>query len=164
MNLIKVCLDTTYLMPLFGLDTSIKNLKPQFLELLEKNRYLFHYSPVSIIEIKWQIINLSTSRQKAEKFETQFSQALTALKADKRFVVVDFLEARINDFSFELRKLGHTDYFDTVIAGSAVWETKKFVTEDEPLKQVIQQYFQTTVNSGLNEIEIISWDEFYSIG
>ena len=78
------------------------------------------------------------------------------------FIVIDFLDARINDLSFELRKLGHNDYFDTIIASSALWESKKFVTEDEPLKLVIQDYFNIYKESHVNMVELLSWEEFNS--
>lgn len=161
-NLIKVHIDTTYLMPLFGLESLIEGLNNQILEILQLDQVVFNYSPVSIIEIKWQVIKLSKSGIDEEVLEKKFSQALTSLKEDKRYNAIDILDAKINDLSFELRKLGHDDYFDTIIASSALWESKKFVTEDEPLKLIIQEYFNTYKETHVDMIELLSWEEFYS--
>lgn len=160
--MIKVHIDTTYLMPLFGLESLIKGLNNQILEILQLDKVVFTYSPVSIIEIKWQVIKLSKAGINEEVLEKKFSQALTSLKEDKRYNVINFLDAKINDLSFELRKLGHDDYFDTIIASSALWESKNFVTEDEPLKLIIQEYFNTYKETHVDTIEIFSWEEFYS--
>jgi hypothetical protein len=147
-------------MPLFGLDPLITDLQTQILDILQSGHNIFNYSPVSIIEIKWQVIKLIKEGYDGESLEKQFSQALVSLKEDDRYNLIGFLEARINDLSFELRKLGHTDYFDTVIASSALWESQKFLTEDEPLKLVIQEYFKRNSDTPLKIVEILSWEEF----
>jgi PIN domain nuclease of toxin-antitoxin system len=148
-------------MPLFGLEPPITNLKKQFLELLRQKRFIFYYSPVSIIEIKWQMIKLSRSGYDGDLLEQKFSQALTSLKEDTRYRAVDFLDAKLNDLSYELRKLGHNDYFDTIIASSALWESEKLITEDNPLKIIIQEYFNKNKDSAMEKIEILTWEEFF---
>lgn len=158
--MINVHIDTTYLMPLFGLDPLITDLQTQILDTLRSGQTIFNYSPVSIIEIKWQVVKLIKEGHDGELLEKKFSQALISLKEDDRYNLIGFLEARINDLSFELRKLGHTDYFDTVIASSALWESQKFLTEDEPLKLVIQEYFNRNSNTPLKIVEILTWEEF----
>jgi len=148
-------------MPLFGLEPSIAHLREQFLELLTQDRFVFNYSPVSIIEIKWQVMRLIGSGYNGDLLEQKFSQALTSLKEDDRYNIVDFLDARINDVSYELRKLGHSDYFDTIIASSALWESDKLITEDNPLKLIIQEYFDKNKDSHFEKIEILTWEEYY---
>ncbi len=131
------------------------------LKILHQNRFAFYFSPVSIIEIKWQVIKLIKEGLNADSLQQQFSQALTSLKEDDWYNVVDFLDAKINDLSYELRKLGHNDYFDTIIAGSALWESEKLITEDKPLKLLIHDYFNANKDSSLEKIEISTWKEFY---
>lgn len=160
---IKCFLDTTYLMPLFGFGTSIQDLDAQFREGLVSNRFLFLFSPVSIIEIKWQVIKLSRKNANTDAVEHRFSRTLSSLKDDARFSPVNFLDANINDISFELRKLGHSDYFDIIIASSALWEASIFVTEDDPLKYITQTYLaQKNAIAEPHEIEISNWNSFYT--
>lgn len=161
--MIKVHLDTTYLMPLFNLDTSIQGLNQQVKEQLAKNLYVFSYSPVSFIEIKWQIIRLEKKGQNREPFEKQFSQTLTSLKYDKRYQVIHFSEARINDASYELMKLGHNDYFDTIIASSAIWEAEYFITEDMDLKKIINILFEQSKIPELPVISVLNWSDFLNL-
>ena len=149
-------------MPVFGLESLNRELNEQILEILKSNQITFNYSPVSIIEIKWQVIKLSKSEIDEDLLEKNFSQALTSLKEDHRYNAIDFLDAKINDLSYELRKLGHEDYFDTIIASSALWEANKFITENEPLKQIIKNYFKINKEIYVNMVELLSWEEFYS--
>lgn len=159
--MIKVHLDTTFLMPLFGLEPSVSNLKREFLEVLEANDFTFSFSVVSIIEIKWLVIKLIRLGTDVEKLEKNFSQALISLKEDERYESIDLIDSKINDLSFEFRKLGHEDYFDTIIASSALWESEIFITEDNPLKEVIKQYFEKNTNPPVKLIKLLSWQEFF---
>ncbi len=158
---IRCFIDTTYLMPLFGLKTSVKSLNEQFLEILSKDRFTFLYSAVSIIEIKWQVIHLGKMDYDIDVLEKKFSLALSSLKNDSRYECVDFLNADINDLSFELRKRGHNDYFDTIIASSSLWEAEFFITEDEPLKKMSQEYMGSKQSPDINKIEILNWEAFH---
>lgn len=159
--MIKVHLDTTFLMPLFGIEPSIPNLKREFLEVLKANDFKFSFSVVSIIEIKWQVMKLIRLGTDAEKLEKKFSQALISLKEDERYQSIELIDSKINDLSFEFRKLGHKDYFDTVIASSALWETEILITEDNSLKEVIKDYFEKNRNPPVKLIKLLSWYEFF---
>ncbi len=147
-------------MPLFGLKNSVRNLNEQFIEILHKDRFIFLYSAVSIIEIKWQVIHLGKMDYDIDLLEKKFSLALSSIKNDSRYECIDFLNADINDLSFDLRKRGHYDYFDTIIASSALWEAEIFITEDNPLKKVCQEYMGSKQSSEINKIEILSWEAF----
>ncbi|OLS12196.1 MAG: hypothetical protein RBG13Loki_4198 [Promethearchaeota archaeon CR_4] len=154
-------IDTTYLMPLFGLNPSIQHLNDQLLQILRLDRFTFLYSAVSLIEIKWQVMHLGKHGHAIDQLERQFSLALSSLKIDPRHECVDFLNADINDLSYELRKLGHNDYFDTIIASSALWEAEIFITEDAPLKKVCQKYIESNQSSEIKKIEILDWNAFH---
>ncbi|MHA1847288.1 MAG: hypothetical protein ACTSXU_06560 [Promethearchaeota archaeon] len=157
-------LDTTYLMPFFGLDVSIDKLYEQLSQVIRNANYHFLYSPVSIIEIKWQVIKLGRSGCDIDELELRFSQAITSLKSNSQWELVDFVDASINDLSFELRKLGHDDYFDTIIASTALWKADLLVTEDGPLKKVIQSYFTKIGNQGdVKPIGLHDWKGFFKL-
>lgn len=147
-------------MPLFNLETSIQELSIQFSKLLEKNKFKFSYSTVSIIEIKWIIMALSKKGIQRDELEKQFSESLGTLRYDKRFEEADFIDPIINDLAYELTKLGHKDYFDTVIASNALWSTDIFLTQDEPLKKKIQEMLKNNTMEDLKPIKILNWNEF----
>jgi len=52
----KLVLDTTYLLPLFGIRIKLKDYNKLFPLLLKK--YAALYNPISIIEAKWIILKL----------------------------------------------------------------------------------------------------------
>ena len=155
-----VHLDTTYLMTIFNIETSIEKLDSQFREILGKNKFNFSYSTISIIELKWIIIGLSKNGINRDILEKQFSESLGALKYDTRFTETSFMDPIINDISYELTKLGHKDYFDTVIASNALWSADIFLTQDEPLKKKMQQLLQNKVIENIKPIMILNWDQF----
>ena len=133
----KIHLDTTFILPIFNLETSIPNLENELMKLLETNDYLFSFSSVSIIEIKWIIIQLEKKGENRDELEKQFSESVGALRNDNRFKEITILDPLINDVSYELTKLGHKDYFDTVIASSALWQADLFLTVDKELERKI---------------------------
>ncbi|MEX2684125.1 MAG: hypothetical protein Q6373_021325 [Candidatus Sigynarchaeota archaeon] len=154
-------LDTTYLLPLFGLSNDMPGFDDQFLAVLTKGSTLFLYSPMSIIEIKWQVIKLEKTSPVVDKYEKLFSRGLISLKNDSRFQVVDFIDASINDVSVELRKLGHHDYFDTIIASSALCHAKVLVTEDDPLKKTVQTFMRDRAKDfDVGNIVVQDWNQF----
>ncbi len=154
-------LDTTYLMPLFGLSNDIPGFGDQFLAVLTKGSLTFLYSPVSMIEIKWQVLKLEKTSPVIDKYERFFSRGLTSMKNDPRFQVVDFIDASINDVSVELRKLGHNDYFDTIIASSALWHAEVLVTEDDPLKKTLHAFMRDRASDlDVGKIAVQDWSEF----
>nr|MDO8117441.1 hypothetical protein [Candidatus Sigynarchaeota archaeon] len=160
---IRCFLDTSYLMPFFGLEVTIDGLTAQLLEVQEDDRFRFLYSPVSFIEIKWQVIGLGRVGHDIDDLERHFSQAIISLKSSSNWGMIDFVDADINDVAFELRRLGHNDYFDTVIASTALWNADLFVTEDEPLKKVIHAYFEKKGDaSDVKSIPLHDWKTFFT--
>jgi hypothetical protein len=158
-----IFLDTTYLMPLFGLSNDLPGFDEQFLALLKKESITFLYSPVSIIEIKWQVIKLGKTSPMVDTHERLFSRGLTSMKNDPRFQVIDFIDASINDVSVELQKLGQNDYFDTIIASSALWYAEVLITEDDPLKKILHAFMRDRANDlDVGKIAVQDWSDFYT--
>ena len=159
--MINCFLDTTYLMPLFQLDITIEGFEEEFHEIFQSGRFYFLFSPVSILEIKWQIIKLSKSGHSIDELEKASSRALRTIQKTEQFKLVNFVDEAINSVSFELRKQGHNDLFDTIILGSALSTAAIFVTEDEPLRKVLKKYEQLTVNSEKRaRLETHDWRSF----
>lgn len=146
-------------MPIFNLETSIDDLNVHFKDLLASPSYRFSYSTISIVELKWIMINLSKKGKDRDILEKQFSESLASLKFDSRFIETSFMDPIINDISYELTKLGHNDYFDTVIASNALWLADIFLTEDEPLKTKIESLIKAKTVQDLKPIQILSWNK-----
>ncbi|HME54180.1 MAG TPA: hypothetical protein VKM55_18285 [Candidatus Lokiarchaeia archaeon] len=159
---VKCFLDTTFLMPIFSVSNNLNQFDNQFQDVLDLNTCIFLYSPVSIIEIKWLIIKRGKSGQDIDELERAFSRALTSLKNSDEFNLIDFVDARINDVSFDLRKRGHDDVFDTIIAASALWTSEIFVTQDEPLRKAMELYARDMQGQqDVVPVEILDWPAFY---
>lgn len=157
----KIFLDTTFLMPLFGLETSINNLSKQFKTIIEDSSLRFMYSPISFIEIKWQIIKLGRQGKDRDKLEELFSNTLGTLKYEDVFISVNLDNPTINSISYELQKMGHSDYFDTVIGASAMITSDILLTEDGKLSKRIFKLSER--NPAIYPaIEINSWRIFYN--
>lgn len=147
-------------MPIFNLETSVPNLDTEFLKLLSETNYLFSYSTVSIIEIKWIIIQLAKKGEIIEELEKQFSESLGALRNNNRFKEITMIDPLLNDVSYVLTKLGHKDYFDTVIASSALWEADMFITQDKELVKRLNLLIRKKLFSMLSPILLLNWNQF----
>ncbi len=58
--------------------------------------------------------------------------------------------------------MGHNDYFDILIASSARWEAEIFITEDDSLKKVSQDYMGRKQSPDIKKIEILNWEAFHT--
>ena len=133
---LKVFLDTTFLMPLFGLEPDLKNLVKDFDPLWSLLDLEFYYSSFSIMELKYIFIKVAKTSENAPVLEKQFSSALNYLKKSSRLKNVPFLEGKLNDTAFELRRQGHPDIFDRIIVASAIHYSDYFLTQDKPLTKL----------------------------
>ncbi len=158
--MLRIHLDTTFLMPFFNLETDLDNLNEQYLTMLEKANYTYTYSPVSIIEIKWVLLRLERAGYNRDTLEKQFSESLLALNHNESFKQINFVDSMINNVSYELMKMGHRDLFDTIIASSALWEADVFLTEDDDLKKRIQTLLNLNTYFELKKIQVMCWKEF----
>ena len=114
---------------------------------------------ISIVELKWIIIKLAKNGKDKNILEKQFSESLASLKFDSRFTEASFIDPIINDISYELTKLGHNDYFDTVIAANALWSADILLSEDGPLKAFIGSLLKSTTVQDLKPIQLLSWNQ-----
>ncbi len=80
-------LDTTYLLPIFGVGIRLKRFQTVFPKLLEEYRVL--YNPVSIVEAKWIVLSLARREpNKRLKLLKRFRKGLNA-NPDRREVWTD---------------------------------------------------------------------------
>lgn len=153
-------IDTSFLMPLFKIETEIPNLKEELDDILSSGNVKFYFSPVSVIEIKWQVIKAGKSDLSEQKaLEQAFSKALDSIKRNsEKYEKVSFLDSQINDISYQLMSLGHKDYFDTIIGASAIRDAITLISLDEDLKKVIKNFLSKSML--YTDIEVLNWNEF----
>lgn len=159
----KVFLDTTYLLPLIGIETSLEQFNIQFEKSIEDRSISYLYSSVSIIELKWIIKKISKSIKTRQKLEDQLNDLLRLLTASAKFDQVDFSNDIINQISFKMETLGHSDYFDTIIASSAITSSDVFLTEDKALSKIIPKTLDLLEPYFNYKINVKNWHKFVSM-
>ncbi len=124
-------LDTTYLLPVFGIDVGLARFEIKFPEMLDE--YDIRYNPVSLLEAKWISLRIGRHADR-DKFLARYRSGLGAIMADKRMK-----QTRLTDGAVELiadRLLADNrldDYFDRMIYATAAAENSYLLTEDRVL-------------------------------
>lgn len=144
-------------MPFFALPPSIPNLQEDFDRFWDIDEIFFYYSLISPVEMKF-IMNRAVKKGASEDdLEKEFSIGLDFLKSASQPQAISYLDPEINNCAYSLRKKGHTDYFDCVIATSAVNYCDVLLTEDGILPKNMQKLFET---SDYSKIEVLDWKKF----
>jgi len=124
-------LDTTYLLPIFGIDVRLAGFEDKFPKVLEE--YDVRYNPISLVEAKWISLRLGRGANR-DKFLEAYRSGLATIFADKRIN-----QTRLTDGAIELiadqllAEDGVRDYFDRIIYATAAREKSYLLTEDKAL-------------------------------
>lgn len=157
----RIFIDTTYLMPLFGLETSTNRLKEDLLKYFSNKDYTFYYQMVSIIEIKWIIIKRARNDEDLrDNLEIAFSDALRFLENTENIIAYPFDSDVINDISFELERYGHLDYFDNLILASAILSTDLLISEDDKFSKLLEKQKKSKSVFYNSDLRVFTWDNF----
>jgi hypothetical protein len=134
----EILLDTTYLLPIFGVKLEYRDFEANFPNALEK--YSVRYNPVSLIEAKWTVLRISRrNRDKRDVLLQSFRTGLMSLERDKRFQATAFTNDTIEESSdILLTKQNLSDYFDRQIYSTAVYHESILLTEDERLHELLK--------------------------
>lgn len=139
------------------MEPDIKGYKNDIKLILEDKINSYHYSNVSLIEIKWKFMKLEKINDKMD-LQEKFDKFQNVLLKDKRFSIIYQTQTNINQISDKLRNLNHSDYFDTIIGASSIWFTDLFITEDIELKTKL---LDLNSNEGYNkEYLILNWRDY----
>jgi len=129
-------IDTTYLLPLFGLETNITNYDEKLPILLDK--YDVKYNPISLLEAKWLIIR--TAKKNKEKFETfleYYREGIATMQREDRIHQTAFTDENIESLSdIILMTTNIKDYFDRQIYSTAANLGYILLTEDKQLHEL----------------------------
>ena len=149
----ELLLDTTYLLPVFGLSVDLRQFESRFPQLL--HAYSVIYNPVSLVEAKW--ITLKLIRRHAPNRDSllqAYRKGLAVLTTDGRLKQTAMTNARIEETADRLLlKGGLKDYFDRVIYATATDRNCLLLTEDEEIHQLAPP-------GGSSKLKgIVRWDE-----
>ena len=129
----KVLLDTTYLLPVFGIRVKLRRFEELFPRFLEE--YSVLYNPISIVEAKWVILKLSRrKREKRLRHLEAYRKGLKALLSDERLQQTSLTNPTVEQIADKLLlNVGVKDYFDRVIYATAAHHNAVLLTEDREL-------------------------------
>jgi hypothetical protein len=132
-------LDTSYLLPIFGVQLEYRNFESVFSKLHE--RYSLKYNPVSLIEAKWIILKHSKKvLDQRDVLLQAYRKGLLSLEKDPRLQGSVLTSEAIEELSDNLlTEQGVTDYFDRQIYSTASILHSILLTEDEPLHELFNK-------------------------
>lgn len=114
-------LDTTYFLPLIGIDIDTNLLKA-----IDNNKAILTFGDISL-----SLVTIFELQAKAAKLGISHDHVINGINAIlKGFNVIPFFESDIIRTASELRKKLN-DYIDCIIVASAVHHGGKLVTEDK---------------------------------
>ena len=129
----ELLLDTTYLLPIFGVSVGLEDFERRFGKLL--GSFSVRYNPVSLMEAKWVVLRLGRKdRAKKDALLNAYRTGLKVLASDGRLKETPLTSEAAEAVADELLvKDGVKDYFDRVIYGTASDRNCVLLTEDEEL-------------------------------
>ncbi|MDK2463223.1 MAG: hypothetical protein QI223_00395 [Candidatus Korarchaeota archaeon] len=129
----ELILDTTYLLPIFGVGVGLPRYESLFTRLLET--LSVGYNPVSLVEAKW--ISLGLARDHPDKRDgllSAYRRGLAAILLDERISATELTGPEVEAVADRLLlEFGLADYFDRVIYATAVVRNATLLTEDGEL-------------------------------
>ncbi len=135
--MVKILLDTTYLLPIFRIRVRLERYEEVFPQLLEGYDVL--YTPLSLVEAKWVVLSISRgSHSERERYLEAFRRGLKALLHEERLTQTIVTSPEIERVADVLLiKGGIKDYFDRMIYATATFYDAALLTEDERLARLV---------------------------
>ena len=151
---INLLLDTTYVLPLFGIDINLDDsFREEIKQLWKKGvkNYNIYLSSASIIESVYKL-NREYRNSEDPEILNRYHTVLPTIIRSKNVKIIDsFLNPVIAETSMKIRNYGHKDLMDCWIAASAIGMNAFLLTEDKELKSLLRK------NSELKIKKIIDW-------
>lgn len=126
-------LDTTYLLPLFGIDVPLQ----RYPEILPKliTEYVVWYSPLSLVVAKWIVLKLiKREAGKREIYLEKYRKGLGVISTDSRLRQTD-LSTPQTEYEADGLIDRESDYFDRMIFATAKQLGLTLISEDRVLKK-----------------------------
>lgn len=156
-----IILDTTYVLPLFGIEVILTpNFENEIKQLWESgiSQYQLYLPSICLIET---IYKLNREFRKIPRIEILKRYPLilpTIINSHHVQIFYPYIHLRASEIAMTIRQAGHPDLMDCWIAASAVVLEGILLTEDDELKQTIKRIPE------LQNTPIHSWKELFQIG
>jgi len=151
---INLLLDTTYVLPLFGIDINLDDsFREEIKQLWKKGvkNYNIYLSSASIIESVYKL-NREYRNSEDPEILNRYHTVLPTIIRSKNVKIIDsFLNPVIAETSMKIRNYGHKDLMDCWIAASAIGMNAFLLTEDKELKSLLRKYSELKIK------KIIDW-------
>ncbi len=152
----KIVLDTTYVLPLFGIEIKIdldSNEKLKMIWARNLKDLELYLSSVSLIETMYKLLGVYRKKENFEILNRYQMILPTVLNSPVR-IYNPALNAKASLTATKIRHFGHPDIMDCWIAATAAILKSSLLTEDSELKEILTLIPET------KEIEVWSWSEF----
>lgn len=142
MNSKRLIIDTTYLLPVFGIeidksDEEIVQIKNMWIHGLVG--FDLYISSISIIEIVYKL-NFIFRNQNTNEILDRYPLVLSAILNNPNLhIFYSETDLLASEMAMMIRKMGHTDLLDAWIAGSAYALDGIFLTEERKLIHILKQ-------------------------
>jgi PIN domain nuclease of toxin-antitoxin system len=129
-------LDTTYLLPLFGIESGLSNFNESFRRLL--SNYQLSYNPLSLVEAKWLVLKVAKKKRgRLQSFLDYYREGIGALAKESAIKKTQVTDENVEKLSDSLlTEAGLRDYFDRQIYSTAACSNTLLLTEDERLHKL----------------------------
>ncbi len=148
-----IMLDTTYILPILGIQVKLQSFTEIFPKLLSRYRLL--YSPISIVEAKWIVLRIFKETYNRNLLK-RFRIGLASLLNDPRLEQTILTDSEIEEVAdLLLIRANVKDYFDRVIYATAVRYQAILLTEDHVLHNIFKR---SNIPKPAN---VIDWGKLY---
>jgi predicted nucleic acid-binding protein len=132
----ELLLDTTYILPLFGLKVNLRDFNANFPMLMSK--FLTSYNPIALVESKWIILKLiKKNPSKREDLLEAYRVGMNTLMNDHRLRQTMLTDQRTEEIADNLLlEEGLNDYVDRLIYATAAHLNYGLLTEDKDLHRI----------------------------
>ena len=157
MNSNRIIIDTTYILPLFGI--KIKNLNDlnKGIKLIfgkEKQKFKVFLPSICLIEVMYKLIR---EYRKIREYDIlkRYPLVIPTLSSSPNLTIFNpYLDSAASQFAIKLKHAGHADLFDCWIAGTAISHDGILLTEDGILSNQLKNLPESKL------MTIWSWKEF----
>lgn len=137
----KLHLDTTYILPILGVGLTIKNFNEEMENLLKRS-FSIQISPLSLVEAKWITIRLYKRDPTLKaSLRKKYSVGVDILLKSEKIRLTNLTSKEVEEEANKLEDLGVTDYFDRMIAATAIKTNATLITEDNSLQEVVKKNY-----------------------
>ncbi len=142
MKKLRILLDSTYLLPIIGIDVvGLEETLTILKELYDKGLAEYYYTPFNLIEVLGKIA-------KTRYDENRVRQGLTAI-VERFNLVFPTIEGYLK--ALKLRTLGHRDFIDLLLYTTSLTRGLKFLTRDRDLIEFLNRVGE--------DIDVILYEE-----